>query len=194
MPDYSKGKIYKLWSPELEDMIYIGSTIQPLSVRLGGHKCDYKRGKNCMSSKMFQLTDNIKIELIEEYPCENKDQLTKREGVLIRENPCVNKYIAGRDEKESKREWYESNKEKISAVGKQYYIEHKQKILEQSKLYYENKREEVKERVKQYNRQYSKKPEVKERKNQLRRERRAKKKLNQSSVSQSEEGTGAQEI
>jgi hypothetical protein len=37
MPDYKNGKIYKLWSPE-GDEIYIGSTIQPLYARLSAHK------------------------------------------------------------------------------------------------------------------------------------------------------------
>jgi hypothetical protein len=30
MPDYNNGKIYKLWSPEGDD-IYIGSTVQSLA-------------------------------------------------------------------------------------------------------------------------------------------------------------------
>jgi hypothetical protein len=33
MPDYQKGKIYKLWSPQGNE-IYIGSTINPLAKRL----------------------------------------------------------------------------------------------------------------------------------------------------------------
>jgi predicted GIY-YIG superfamily endonuclease len=37
MPDYQKGKIYKLWSPQGNE-IYIGSTINPLAKRLGHHK------------------------------------------------------------------------------------------------------------------------------------------------------------
>jgi hypothetical protein len=32
MPDYKNAKIYKLWSPEGDD-IYIGSTTQPLYAR-----------------------------------------------------------------------------------------------------------------------------------------------------------------
>jgi hypothetical protein len=32
MPDYNNGKIYKLWSPEGDD-IYIGSTVNSLAKR-----------------------------------------------------------------------------------------------------------------------------------------------------------------
>ena len=41
------------------------------------------------------------IELYENYPCENKEQLNKREGEIIREIGTVNKQIAGRTYKEN---------------------------------------------------------------------------------------------
>lgn len=41
MPDYSKGKIYKIWSPST-GLTYIGSTIQTLSNRLSGHRVKHK--------------------------------------------------------------------------------------------------------------------------------------------------------
>ena len=53
--------------------------------------------------------DNCKIELIENYCCECKEELLRREGHYIRENECVNKLIAGRTKKEYKSE----NKEKL---------------------------------------------------------------------------------
>jgi len=37
MPDYKNSKIYKLWSPEGDD-IYIGSTTESLSRRKSKHK------------------------------------------------------------------------------------------------------------------------------------------------------------
>ena len=42
MRDYSQGKIYCIRSHET-DLIYIGSTIQPLSIRMGKHRDSYKR-------------------------------------------------------------------------------------------------------------------------------------------------------
>jgi antirestriction protein len=109
MPDYQKGKIYKLWSPQGNE-IYIGSTINPLSKRLGQHKADSR----CRSKYLFENYDNVKIELIQEYPCNNKMELNRQKGEHIRNNDCLNKLIAGRTKKEYIKEYYENNKENIN--------------------------------------------------------------------------------
>jgi len=44
MPDYQKGKIYKIVCNET-GLVYIGSTTQALSQRLQGHKKNYKTFK-----------------------------------------------------------------------------------------------------------------------------------------------------
>ena len=49
------------------------------------------------------------IELYENFPCDNKEQLNNREGKVIREIATLNKNIAGRTIKE----YYEQNKENI---------------------------------------------------------------------------------
>ena len=49
------------------------------------------------------------IELYENFPCDNKEQLNNREGKVIREIATLNKNIAGRTMKE----YYETNKENI---------------------------------------------------------------------------------
>jgi hypothetical protein len=102
MPDYKNGKIYKLWSPEGDD-IYIGSTIQPLYARLSAHK----RKMKYSSKILFEKYDDVRIELIECFPCDNKEQLNKKEGEYIRKLDCVNRNIAGR----TKKEYNEDNKE-----------------------------------------------------------------------------------
>ncbi len=43
MPDYQKGKIYKLYSVSNEELVYYGSTIQPLNVRLSRHIREYNK-------------------------------------------------------------------------------------------------------------------------------------------------------
>ena len=106
MPDYQKGKIYKLWSPHGNE-IYIGSTINTLAKRLDQHKKTYIK----YSSKyLFENYDDVRIELIEEYPCNNKMELNKKEGEHIRNNECLNKYVAGRTQKE----YREDNKEYLN--------------------------------------------------------------------------------
>lgn len=96
MPDYKNAKIYKLWSPE-GDEIYIGSTTESLSRR----KTKHKTQKNeCASQILFEKYTDVRIELLEECPCDNKEQLLKKEGEYIRNNNCVNKRVAGRTYKE----------------------------------------------------------------------------------------------
>jgi len=92
MPDYQKGKIYKLVSDHTDE-IYIGSTIQSLCKRLSGHKRDFKRETlRCMSKKLIELGD-VKIILIENIPCDSKEELLKRERHYIETMDCVNKMI-----------------------------------------------------------------------------------------------------
>ena len=50
----------------------------------------------------------IGIELFENFPCNSKEELNKKEGQVIREIGTINKQTAGRTNKE----WYEDNKEK----------------------------------------------------------------------------------
>ena len=104
--DYSKGKIYKITDIGYNECYY-GSTIQPLSKRIGKHRSDYKRYKDgkCNNVTSFILFDkygveNCKIELVEDCDCKTKEELHKREGFYIRNNECVNKVITGRTWKE----------------------------------------------------------------------------------------------
>ena len=98
MPDYSKGKIYTIRCKTDDTKIYVGSTIQPLSVRFAGHKGDSK--KNYRWYKEIDNWDNWYIELYENYPCNTREELNKREGEIIRMIGNLNKNIAGRTLKE----------------------------------------------------------------------------------------------
>ena len=157
MPDYQKGKIYKLWSPQgTEDEIYIGSTRDELRFRKSNHK---KKNNRCQSKILFEKYDDIRIEVIEEYPCNSKAELEKKEGEYIRNNKCLNKYIPNRTIKE----WREDNKEKIKEYKKKHYKNNKQSILEHHKNnkeklteYKKEYRENNKEKIKEYNKEYYK--------------------------------------
>ena len=83
---YANGKIYKI-TDNAYTKCYIGSTVQSLSSRMGGHRRSYNRylnGKYDLNTSftLFQEfgIENCKIELIEEYSCENLEQLLKKEG------------------------------------------------------------------------------------------------------------------
>jgi len=111
MPDYSKSKIYKIVCDETE-LTYYGSTIQPLYKRLSQHKNLLNTEKKCKTNKMI----NPKIYLVEEFPCDNKEQLLSRERYYIENNECCNKYIPTR----SMKEYCVCNKEEISIQRKEY--------------------------------------------------------------------------
>ena len=104
--DYKNGKIYCLRN-YINNEIYIGSTCQSLSKRMAYHRQDsikQNRQRILIYKTMTELgRDNFYIELIEEYPCENLSQLTRREGELTRElKASLNQKIAGRTPEECK--------------------------------------------------------------------------------------------
>jgi hypothetical protein len=79
MPDFSKGKIYCIRSHQT-DKVYVGSTVQKhLCMRMAGHKRDFKYYKNGKHSYVTSFDilqyDDAYIELIEDFPCENRNQL-----------------------------------------------------------------------------------------------------------------------
>jgi hypothetical protein len=132
-----------------------------LALRKGEHRRDYKRylnGNYCFITSFNIIKfDDCYIELIENYPCNSKEELERREGELIREMDCVNKVVVGRTKKEyreenkeviaeKRKEYREANKEKI----KEYYEENKEKIKEYQKEYYEENKEKIKEYRKEY--------------------------------------------
>lgn len=150
MPDYSKGKIYKLCSNQT-DKVYIGSTVQELEERLRKHQVHYKRfleNKTCYISS-FEIVkyEDVYIELIEEYPCNSKEELEKQEGQIIKNtNNYVNNRIAGR----SLAEFYQDNKEQIKNRIKNYYENNKDIISVKNKLYRNKNKEHIKTRNKLY--------------------------------------------
>lgn len=143
---YQRGKVYKLIVDCDDcDLVYIGSTIQTLKRRFSMHKSEWKTGKKtCKSKLLFDYVKlynrDIKIELIEKYPCNGRKELEKREGHYHRHVVCVNKCIAGR----TKKEYYKDNKEKILKQRKQYREDNK----ERKKHYYENNKEKIAEQKK----------------------------------------------
>ena len=123
MVNYNLGKIYKLVSG---DLTYIGSTCEPtLARRLAGHRSDYNRWKAGKSHFVtsFKILEqgNYDMVLIEDCPCEKKDQLHKRERYYIDTLECINKVIPGRTMDE-----YKKNGIKIMLINfrnKAKYIE-----------------------------------------------------------------------
>ena len=114
--DYKNGKIYQILNKVNND-VYVGSTIQPLGKIMYEHRS--KCNRLLCNGKLYQLMreigrDMFYIELIETYPCNNKEELKAREGYYIRERATLNMTIAGRSDKQ----YYEDDKEQISNTGK----------------------------------------------------------------------------
>lgn len=110
---YSNGKIYTVRCLINPDLIYVGSCTQPLTKRFSGHKSCCKKGASISLYKHIIDNDwsNWHIELHEYYPCNNREELNRREGEVIREIGTINKNVAGRNKKESQKNWVENNRE-----------------------------------------------------------------------------------
>ena len=128
MVNYQLGKIYKIVD-NTNGNVYIGSTCEPtLARRLSNHVQDYKRREiRNNNTRSFQIIDNnnYDIILIENYPCERKDELHARERYYIEALECVNKQIPAR----TRKEFNIYNKVKQNMYNKTYYINNKETLL-----------------------------------------------------------------
>jgi len=140
---YQRGKIYTVRCYDDDSLIYVGSTIDKLSARMSKHRYN----KTC---SLYQYVNgnwkNWYIELYEEYPCNNKEELNKKEGEITRLIGNINKRIEGR----TKQEWREANKEHVAEQQKKWREDNKKHIVEYFKKHYENNKEQISEYNKEY--------------------------------------------
>lgn len=133
MNKYEKGKIYKIESL-LGNKIYIGSTVNDyLSNRMAKHRNNYKNYKlekfdKCYSFDIFDEygIENCVITLIENYKCNDTNELRQRERFYIQSLECVNKNIPTRTSKE----YYIDNQAKIKDTSKKRYESNKNENFE----------------------------------------------------------------
>lgn len=125
MVNYKNSKIYIIKSNKT-DKVYVGSTTLKLKNRLSNHRCEYKKGNRYLSSFEIIKYDDNYIELIKEFPCNNRDELEKEEGYYIKTLNSVNKNICGRNKLEKKimlrnswKKYYKKNKKKVLNYKKQ---------------------------------------------------------------------------
>ena len=110
MVNYQNSKIYKIVC-NLTGETYYGSTTVRLCNRLAKHR---ENSKYSCKSKSIIDRENYSCILVEEYPCENKDQLYQRERWYIENNVCINKCIPLRTEEDRikySKEYYNKNRE-----------------------------------------------------------------------------------
>ena len=118
---YKKSYIYKIVDKGYNECYY-GSTITRLSQRLSGHKSLYNKYKDGKAQFLTSFIlfdkygiDNCKIELVENYSCNSKTELNRREGYWIENNNCVNKIFnyENRNKDEEKKFYDDTQKERM---------------------------------------------------------------------------------
>ena len=169
MPDYQKGKIYTIRCNIDQNLIYVGSTTQTISQRWTDHKKNSQNpNTRDYNMKVYQAMrekgiDNFYVELYEDYPCENRAQLGKREGELIREIGTLNKQITGRTVVEYTNEL--ENKVHKQEYMKEYHIKNREKRAEYNKEYRMKNYDELLLRKKEY--RVANVAKIKEKKSQI---------------------------
>ena len=105
-------------------MLYRKHDRETLSQRVARHRrnynqhlqmCDRKYERSMMMFDEFGI-ENCKIELIENFPGNSREELFKQEGSHIQKTDCVNRAQVGRTPKE----YYNDNREEILEQKQQY--------------------------------------------------------------------------
>lgn len=81
------GIIYKLYCSSIPEKFYIGSTTQPLSIRLSNHKGMAHTGRTCILYQIMRETgtENWSIEELSRHNNVTRDDLKKEERKFIDE-------------------------------------------------------------------------------------------------------------
>ena len=161
MPDYSKGKIYRLVG---SGMTYYGSTVKTLNERKSKHRSAYKQfliGKKTHVTSFDIIKEECIIELVENYPCLTKKELETRERYYIENNECINRYVPTQTRiewrlktKEQKKqydaEYREKNAELLKQKKQEYYLKNIEHVNQKSKQYHATNAEYLNQKHKEY--------------------------------------------
>ena len=141
------GKIYCIKNC-IDDDKYIGSTTDDLSQRLIKHKWEAKRCPNIKLYKKFHELgfDKFSIDLLEEFPFDDKQQLRLREGEYIKQLGTLNTQIAGRTQKERGRNYLEKNREHVNQLKRERRAKNRD-VENEKEREYQRKRREAKKLV-----------------------------------------------
>ena len=136
-----RGKIYKIVD-NTNGNIYVGSTCEKqLCRRLQKHKASYKCWLNPNVKQGYMRSFDIikngdyRIILLEEYPCETKEQLHAREQHYIDNTVCVNKNNTFFDKAEYQKKYRVKNRLQLRTLGKEWSQAHPEKRKEYNEKY-----------------------------------------------------------
>lgn len=113
MVNYQESKIYKIVDNTTGNVYYGSTTEKYLSSRLSGHRFNFKKNRPGSANDIIK-NDDYDMILLELFPCNNKDELLKRERYWIENNKCVNIKIPYRTQKER----YDIKKEEQKKIYK----------------------------------------------------------------------------
>ena len=120
--DYSRGKIYLIRNT-VNDLLYVGSTCQTVAQRMSEHRSKTKNTdlNGTIYQAMRELgVDKFYIEWHSDFPCERGDQLTKREGEVMRELGTLKNGYNERQAGRTKAEYYKDNADTIKVQHVKY--------------------------------------------------------------------------
>ena len=132
-----KGLIYLIESNGLK---YVGSTKQTIHNRFRKHDC----------WSLYDMNkDDYSYKILEEVEYDNKYELRLREQHYINIVDCCNKNNAylGNNKKESDKQYYEKNKERLIQKAREYQKSDKAKLT--AKKRYENNKDIINKRSKE---------------------------------------------
>jgi len=146
--NYQYGKVYMITN-ENTKKIYVGSTIHSLEKRFYKHQHNFKSGEYVASADLFMLGGETMIVLLEDYPCNNKQELLCREQYwmdkLSKDNiELVNKCRAFNDPNDAEKiyhEWYVKNKDRV--LNRQLIYDSKPENKEKKHEYQRLNREKI---------------------------------------------------
>lgn len=176
MPNFVNGKIYKLVNIQTDQPFYVGSTCEKLGIRYSIHKYHHKikfsNSNFCEYVEQIGGFNNVRIELICNFPCACRKELLEEEGrqcdiigfdnLINQKRPFVNEeeiklkraqyYINNKKKlQELSRKSYKRNKEKYKQKyqenkekHKQYYEDNKERMIETARRFYEKNADRMK--------------------------------------------------
>ena len=143
--DYSKTIIYKIQHVDNPELLYVGSTTD-FTRRKYSHKwrCNNTNSKEYNMKIYKMMRDNggfdcFNINIIKDFPCNNKQEALIEEDRCMREMKAnmnmIRAYTTPEERQAYYKHYYELNKEEIAERHKQYALEHKEEIAERHKQY-----------------------------------------------------------
>ena len=152
MPDYKRGKIYRIVCNITGDTYYGSTAMQYLCNRKSDHNSGFKLFKQglagkCRSYDIIERGDWTMV-LVENSPCNSKEELLMRERYYIENNECINKarpIISTEEHKALKRESYDRLRETNQLKEKERLANRTEEEIAKDKKYSHQKYLENKE-------------------------------------------------